>query len=302
MHWFFASLIAPFIWSIVNHTDKLLLSRYFHGGSGGLMVFVGVVALPFALLIWLCEPTVIYADFHYASILVLSGVLYNLAAYLYLKALEVRDASYVVPFWQLTPVCAYFFGIVLLGEYVSMEKLLGGLVVIGGAIFLSIARHRGNRWNFDIRTVTLMSISSAMLALCYVLFKDAESAFFWQSMFWNQIGMALFGIFFFLIPQFRGEFLTVVRSNTSTVVVLNVFEQILEIIGVVAANFAILLAPAAVVVLVEYASQPFFVFLLGVLLTIVFPRLVHEDISGTTIAKKIIAIAIMTVGLLLVLR
>ncbi|MFZ2886485.1 MAG: EamA family transporter [Minisyncoccia bacterium] len=300
MNWFLASLIAPFVWSFVNHADKLILSRYFHGtGSGGLMIFAGIVAAPIAILIAFYETAVLSVTPHNAAILIASGILYNVAVYFYLKVLEKHDASYVVPFWQLVPVCAYVFGILLLSEYMAFEKLFGGAIVIAGAVLLS-TQFGKKRTSLDIRSIGLMTLSSATLALGYVLFKDADSTPFWPALFWNQVGMTIFGVVFFLIPAFRREFLDVIRENSTAVLGLNVVEQVFEIIGVAAANFAVLLAPAAMVVLVEYSFQPLFVFLFGIVFTLLFPKIVREDISRATLLQRIIAIAIMAGGLALV--
>lgn len=304
MHWFFVALIAPFLWSLVNHIDKFILSRYFHGGgAGGLMIFIGVTALPIALLIAFFDPSVLTSvSARDISLLIGSGIFYNVAVYLYMVALEKADASYVVPFWQLTPVFAYFFGILFLNEFLSAEKLLGGAIVLLGAFLLSLNLKTKGKISIESRTVLVMLTSSALLALGYILFKDAEAVVssFWTSMFWNQIGMLIFGVVFFLIPPFQREFLEVIRENSTAVLGLNIFEQILEVLGIIANNFAILLAPAALVILVEYTFQPLFVFALGVFLTLLAPSLVKEDISKRTLLQKCLAILIMGAGLLLV--
>ncbi len=298
MHWLVASLIAPLIWSFINHVDKLLLSRYFHGGgSGALMIFVGVVAIPAALVMMIYQPHVLSIDVRDAIILVGSGLLYNIAIYLYLVTLEKHDASYVVPFWQLTPVCAYVFGVFLLGEYLATEKLAGAALVMVGALLLSM-RFGRRSVTLDLRSIILMTLSSATIALGYVFFKDVDqSVSFLSGMFWNQIGMALFGAGFFLVPSFRSDFYLVLRENSAKVVGLNIVEQIFEVLGVAAANFAVLLAPAALVILVEYSAQPVFVFAIGIVLSILFPRYVKEDLRAITLVQRACSILIMMTGL-----
>jgi uncharacterized membrane protein len=302
MNWFLASLIAPFIWSLVNHVDKLILSRFFHGGgSGGLMIFVGVVAIPLAVIVALVEPQVFAVSASIVVPLVLSGLLYNVGIYFYLKALEKSEASYVVPFWQLIPVFTYFFGIIFLAEHLSADRLLGGVIVIIGSIILST--HIGKKaLQFDARTMLTMVLSSSTMALGYVLYKDGAEISFWASIFWNQIGMVIFAAIFACVPLFWREFTGVIRLNSSGVLGLNLAEQVAEIVGVIASNFAILLAPAAVIILVEYTAQPLFVFAFGILFTLFVPSLVQEDISRRALARKLVAIIVMGVGLLFVVR
>jgi len=53
MNWFLIALIAPIVWSIVNHIDKYMLSKYLkERGLGALLIFSAlssVIILPFVL-------------------------------------------------------------------------------------------------------------------------------------------------------------------------------------------------------------------------------------------------------------
>lgn len=55
MNWFFIALFAPALWSITNHIDKYLITKYFRGGgTGSLLIFsalIGFAVLPFILVI-----------------------------------------------------------------------------------------------------------------------------------------------------------------------------------------------------------------------------------------------------------
>jgi uncharacterized membrane protein len=300
MSWFFVALVAPFLFSIVNHAEKIILSRFFRGsGSGGLMIFIGVVAVPVAIAIRIfIGPTA--SNLSDSIILIGSGFLFSVASFLFLKTLEDHDASYVVPFWQLTPVFAFFFGIVLLEEYIETGKIAGSLIVICGAIFLSF-NFSGKKVSFDFRSIITMTLSSLTLALSYVSFKFISiEAIFWESLFWNQIGIALFSFVFFLVPKYREEFFISFRENSHKIMALNTAVQVVDLAGVIVANFAVRLAPAAIVILVEYSFQPLFVFLLGLIFSVLFPKFVSEDLSRRVVLQRFIAILFMTGGLLFV--
>lgn len=262
------------------------------------MIFVGVVSLPICLALYYTNPEVMLIANLDKVLLISSGILYNLAVIFYLFALEKEDASSIVPFWQLSPVFAYFLGIIFLDEVLSTDKLLAGVIVIFGALLLTFKFKKGERMKINVRVAVMMVISSLFIALGYILFKDSttEDASFIVSMFWNQVGMLIFAFVCLLINKFRKEFLDVVYRNSTGVIGLNVVEQIFEIVGVVANNFALLLAPAALVILVEYSAQPMFVFLFGIIFTLLFPRFIKEDISRKNLAIKFISIIIMAIG------
>ena len=302
MHWFIVALGAPLVWSLINHCDKLILSRYFKGGgSGALMVFVAVIALPLSIGIWIFNPNVLDISLTDALVLIASGLLYNLGVLLYLKVLEYEETSLAIPFWQLTPVFAYIFGVIFLHEYLAPDKLLGAIIVILGAVLLTV-KIGGEKIIFHKKTAILMTLSSAILALGYVFFKDSEGGAFWDSMFWNQVGMFIFGAACYLVPSYRREFVDALKQNSFGVLVLNIAEQLLEVVGIFINNYALLLAPAALVMLVEYTAQPLFVFIEGVVLTLLFPKLVEEDLSRANILRKFVSIAIMTIGLIIIVK
>jgi uncharacterized membrane protein len=303
MTWFIVALGAPFVWSLVNHCDKIILSRYFKGGgSGGLMIFVGVVAIPLSIFIGFLYPEVFLVGSTEIAYLIVSGLLYNVAVFLYLKALETEDASYIVPFWQLAPVFSYILGVMFLQEYLSTDKLLASLIVIFGALILSLEFKKGQRISINKGTAGIMMLSALFIACTNVFFKKSaiDDLPFVVSMFWNQIGMAIFAVAFFADTKFRREFNDVIQKNSNSVLALNIFEQIAEVVGIIINNFAILLAPVALVVLVEYTAQPLFVFIEGIIFTLLFPKLVHEDLSKNNLIQKLVAIIIMGIGLYMI--
>lgn len=303
MNWFLVALGAPFVWSLVNHCDKIILSRYFKGGgSGGLMIFVGVVALPLAIIVGFINPEVLSVSSQNIFYLILSGLLYNVAVFLYLKALETEDASYIVPFWQLAPVFSYILGVIFLQEFLSSDKILASFIVILGALILSVEFKKGQKISINKGIAGIMVLSALFIACTNVFFKKSaiDDLPFIVSMFWNQIGMFIFALAFFANYKFRKEFLDVIKQNSSKVLGLNIFEQIGEVVGIVINNYAILLAPVAIVVLVEYTAQPLFVFIEGIIFTLLFPKLVHEDISRNNLIQKFVSIVIMGIGLYLI--
>lgn len=302
MHWFFVALGAPLLWSLVNHCDKFILSRYFKGGgSGGLMIFVGTIAVPLSIIFYIIDPSVINITTSNILILIVTGLLYNAGVILYLWALEREETSYVVPFWQLVPVFAYILGVVFLGEYLATDKTLAALIVFAGALLLSIEFTDG--WfSIDKKTIATMTFSAFFLALGYILFKKStiDDSSFISSMFWNQIGFLLFGILCYIVPKYRKEFNDVIVQNSKAVLSLNILEQLVETIGVIINNFAVLLAPAALVVLIEYTAQPMFVFIEGIFLTLLFPGFVKEDLTHKNLAQKFISIIIMGIGVYMI--
>lgn len=97
------------------------------------------------------------------------------------------------------------------------------------------------------------------------------------------------------IKSYREQFLTVMKTNTVSVILLNGINEIVNIIAKIFFNFASLLAPITVIWIVN-GFQPFFVFGFGAILTLLFPKVVKEDIGRRSLFQKILAILIMFAG------
>lgn len=296
-HWLSIALIAPFLWAIVNHADKYLLSKYFKnkGGVGPLMIFstlFGAIVLP---IVFYIEPKVFAISAHDVLILIVAGVLSAVAIALYLFALEVEEASVVVPFWQTIPVFGYIIGYFLFDEVFTGKQLLAGLAILLGALILVIDFQPLGK--FKTKIAGLMLLSSLIFASYEAMFRYvALEENFWVSVFWEHIGLVIVGIILLVcFKTYRRGFLDILKSNSGPIISLNIGSEALTIVGNIIMNYALLLAPLAMVLLIS-SYQPVFVFLIGVALTFLLPKIHTEKMGKVELVQKIIAIAIMCIG------
>ena len=140
-------------------------------------------------------------------------------------------------------------------------------------------------------------ISSFLFALNGVLFKKfALENTFWGSIFWQYTGLTVFGILVLIFyKKFRQDFITMVTTPRLKILSLNVISEILYIIGGLANNFALLIAPVALVFVVN-SFQPLFVFFAGILFTIFIPKFSSETISPGHFLHKLVSIIIILMG------
>ena len=145
--------------------------------------------------------------------------------------------------------------------------------------------------------------SAICFALNSLLFKYAvvEELPFWTAIFWEHVGFALFSVVIIVgIGRYRRQFVTLVRSNGAPAVGLNALGEAIMLAGNFAFHYAALLAPVALVNFLAEGTQPFFVLLLGVLLSRFAPHIAQEDIRAHALTRKIVAVSVMVGGLLLI--
>jgi drug/metabolite transporter (DMT)-like permease len=299
MNWFWIALIAPIVWAASNHVDKYLLNRYVQKSNLGVLVvatsFVSLLLLP---LLGIFVPGVFSISLGNAGLLLIAGALFLVYLFPYFSALHQDEASVVVPLYQIIPVFSYILAFIFLKEVLSLVQVIGSLIIIFSAIGLSL--------DFDTKIKLKKSVfwpiffSALLVSIGTLLFKlVALEEGFWISMFWQILGTAVTGFSFLLITKFRSEFMRVLRLGRAKFLSMGILSEGLGYIGGFAISFATLLAPLALVQVVN-GFQPVFVFFFGVLLTWFFPRIAKEDLSKKLLLQKILFISIMFVGTYLI--
>ncbi|MCL2053579.1 MAG: EamA family transporter [Oscillospiraceae bacterium] len=70
--------------------------------------------------------------------LILSGVATGLSWLFYFKALQIGEASKVIPIDKLSVVLSMFFAFVILGETVNVKTIIGGVMITAGTLVLAL--------------------------------------------------------------------------------------------------------------------------------------------------------------------
>lgn len=301
MTWLIFPFLGALLHGMTNFIDKYLIERYFnHDGEnaiGSLILFsafFAVVALP---VIYFIEPAVLTLPLANVLMLLVNGIIGTVVIILYLYALNEDETSTIMTLTQTTPVFAYILGVIFLNELLTGRQIFAALLIITGAVLLSI--------NWNERKIQISKkafwflISYAILyASTGILFKSAAlGENFWISTFWNFVGLLLVGIVLFAaVKSYRRSFIKMLKTSGKNLLFVNSINETLNLAGNVLFMFSYLLVPVALVFVAE-SIQPAMVLIMGIILTIFFPKIIKEDIRKKTLLKKSFAIALIVVGI-----
>jgi drug/metabolite transporter (DMT)-like permease len=302
MNWLTFALCGPIFWAISTHLDKYLVERYFKNADVVvLMLFTALMGLILMPVIWFFQPDVLQRDWLSIVLMMVSGVLYMGAIIFYLNALQGHEASVVAPFFQSSPLFGYTLAYFILGETLSSTQMMGGLLIIGGVLFVSVGsgkRSEGFRWQL----AALMLCCGFVMSLSTLIFKAfAVKDEFWATTFWMFAGEALFGILFLCIPYYRRQFVQLFRSNPIAMIAINGSNELINLGGGLSNRYALLFAPLSVVQAIG-STTTLFVFAFGVVLSLLFPKWSKEDLSPRELVVKGTAAALVAAGVALVSR
>jgi drug/metabolite transporter (DMT)-like permease len=298
MQWFFIALAAPFLWALVNLADKYLVTNYSgkEKSSGSLVLFSSLIGIVASLAIGIFTRGIFAIPLLDKALLIFIGAFGIGWIILYLFTLGIEEVSAVIP-WMLTiPIFGCILSYFFLGETLTHKQLLGAGVIFLGAIVLSVDFSK-IRILFKKKIALYMLLSCFIYAINGVIFKFvALSDSFWIASFWEYLGLGLGGIFIFLfIGGYRRDFIFNISQSGFFIFSVNVISEFVTIAGNLLTNYALLIAPVALVYMVG-SFQPVAVLLLTFFSTKFWPRIVSENFSRKIFIPKIIAILLMLFG------
>lgn len=299
MSWLLPALLSPIFAAAVNHIDKALLSRYFKGGgAGSLVIFSALIGIPVSLLIATFSKDVFVIAPMSGILLIFNGMFYMMSIIPYFYALAMDEASVVSPLTQMISPIGLVLSFFLLGERVSSQSILGGLIITVCAIALSLEIKKKRKVKIKTKVIGLMLLASFLFALNGLIFKMmAIESPFWTTAFWEYLGVIIFGVLALcFVRSYRHQFLKVISENNLSILSINAINEVCAVIAKLSIHFASVLAPLAIVFWVAEGFQPVFVVVFGILLTRFFPNISKERIDSTTLTQRATAILGMLFG------
>jgi uncharacterized membrane protein YdcZ (DUF606 family) len=115
------------------------------------------------------------------------------------------------------------------------------------------------------------------------------------------MGEAIFGVALLMVSSFRQEFVRLLRSNTAALLTINGANEFINIGGGLGNRYALVLAPLSLVQAIG-STTTLFVFIFGILLTLVAPSLGRESLARRELLQKGAAALLVAVGVALISR
>lgn len=291
--WAILSISAALLWSVVNIIDKYVLSKWIREPLVVIIIisFIGLIASGGVYFIYEFQPI------SYFNILLalLAGVFHFFCYILYFKALKIEEVSRVVPLFYLSPLFILFLAAIFLGEVFTPSKYLGILLLVIGAILISLKNL--SKISFG-RAFYLMVLSAFTLAINSVLVKYLLGfTDYWTIFAYERIGAAIGSIP--IIYLYLPRLIDIIREHGKRVIAILSVAEFLNLLALLLITIA---TSIGFVTLVNALSsiQPFFVLVLAVILSTFYPFFLKEEIGKSVILLKLSAILLMFIGAVLI--
>ncbi len=313
------SIVAYFINAGVYVADKFLLSKKIHS-SIAYAFYVGIWSIfnISLLFFWPWMP-----NMREMTLDLLAGFLFLITLVFWYKALHQSEASRVVPIvGALVPIFSFILSFVFLGETLTRQQMLAFFILLCGGVLISIkhtkvyvyqkliARIRevigdivGNVPAGAQPTSRLLvnSIASAVFfAVYYVLMKFIYMYQpFVGSFVWSRLGSFIGVILMLFVPDWRR---LIFEQQKGSATPKNMFYflsiRLLAAGAFIMINYAISIGNVAIVNALQ-GVQYLFLFVIILLISTKFPKMLNEQLGGGVLLQKLIGTIMVCLGLYL---
>lgn len=297
MSWIFLAIAATFLWAVANLFDKALRTRHLRD-SVALTASFGLFTVFFAgiLFLFIGLPVIPPAN---AAAAFIAGAIVTYAIIPYFKALSLEETSRVIPMWHFASVFTLILAVIFLGEILAPLSYAAFALMLAGGFLISVRRIKGMLRLSP--AMAFMLLSSFLFAVSDVLLKFSYSTgIFWDTYLVAFSGGALSQLSLFALPSVRKSFsgLMPLRPHRRGFILFVLLSALTGFSGGLLWNNAILLGPVTLVS-VFTGFQSFFVLILATACSIRLPLFMKEAVDARTMGVKLVAIALMAAGLLL---
>lgn len=305
MNWIVIAIAAYLILAIVNLADKFLLENLVPS-TKTYAFLVGVLgAVVVVLAPWFLEwPGVFLVVFN-----LVIGALFPVALLLLYRALKIGDASKIIPLiGGMMPMFTVILSVLFLGERFSNFQWLALFFLLLGTVLLAWLPSGHSLWTkvliwFGlVNQKNTIAIFTAILAsLVFALFFVGTKYLyggqsFFSAFIWIRIGTFLFSMALLIPKKIRAEIFKGLKRLHDKKSVLFFSNQALAAVGFLLQNYAVFLGSVALVSALQ-GVQYSFLLVLGGLISVFFPKLLHENISRGVVIQKIVAVLLISAGL-----
>jgi drug/metabolite transporter (DMT)-like permease len=227
---------------------------------------------------------------------IIAGALLSATFYFYYASIRASDVSTVVPVFSTAPLFTLLFGFLFLGERFGLSAYIGIACIVLGAVTIS-AKHLRRHLTFDRAALLAFGVAIASAARSALIKYPAEQTTIWPLLFWIGLGSALAAtpIFIWHYGHINIHSKRRFRIGMEHLLIIDLFDAL----ALLSLMIAIGLGPVSLVTAILH-TKPLIIFVTATVLSVFFPRYLHERITTRILSKKIAGTLLIIMGAMLI--
>lgn len=294
MSWLSLALLAAFIWALVDVLDKYFVTKLSKNPYVPVMILAPVDFVASMSIFFIHGFETLSPRFVFLGLL--AGTFRVLMLFWYFRAAKIEEISRVSPLFYVSPFFLLLLAGIFLGEIFTPAQYAGIVFLVLGAFFISEKKP----FSFQVgKAFWYMILAAFCLSASQIIIKYLLGFFD----FWTVFAYTELGVFLSILPIFYLHFSDLRRLFQREGARPFRIMAISEGLNLFAVFLSVMAASIGYITLVNAVSavQPFFLLFFTVLLSIFFPKILHEKIGGKIVLFKVFSIGLMFFGILLLI-
>jgi len=305
MFWLLVPLIAASCYAMCTFIDNFSVDIYCRKlnpmSMAGVFAILEVIVC-IVIFIWQGEALIDGVGLSMILTFMGAALIRRFGAIPYYKALKKGEATEITLLSQMSPIIALILGIVLLHQIIKPIQLVAFFLILSAVILVVLGSGRR-------RAKVELKVGTYMLAACFCwVFADITFAFgaietgFIVSFFWFMLGNALMRLLMVgVFKSWRHDLARLLKRNKLKKLFTISMNEIIWLGGEIAWRYGLTIMPVAIMSVTGNVLQLIVTFLLGVGLTLIWPKFGREKLSKKLIlhhaaATGIVAVAVVLLG------
>lgn len=303
MLWLIICIVTAFLYALSTFLDNYLVDEFFKGRTPQALK---IIDGPFCLIVAICLVTYhgIYDVSPVAILLMISsGVLLALADVPYYLGFRGEESTGTTILFQLSPVFYLIADFLIFGETITPEQIIAfGLILAAPfVIFLTERKYKKHTSKLKFISVVCIIISVIIYAFSDLLFAHGESNFDFISLFFYfLIGQGVASALLSLTQRkWHIRFANVAKRNGYKFPIVFCLNLLICTLTDFLYRYALIIGTAAIVSVTTNSAQLILTFVLGILLTKLWPKFGREKLNKHIVRAHLVATILATIGIII---
>ena len=295
MSWVVIALAGAAVSSVVSIFDKTVLYRYARTPLT-LPLLIGIAQTSVGIVLLAIVRVPDGATLEPVLWALVSGAVFGISAQFLMHVLYANEVSRTIPVFQSYPIFTAIYAFFFLGEKLGAVEWLAIVVVVAGAVLLSLRCGTSYRSLFLDKAFVLLMIGSAIQGSAHVFGKIAVDEL--PVLFTHALrSLSLGGVFlaFSLRSGPVDDVLSFVRTRSPALRFVAMNELIIATAGLLLLLWALSLGPASLVTALS-SARAFFLVVYSTVLALIWRGALGEVTTRGAIAIKLVSTGLIVGG------
>ena len=302
MLWLILCAISAGIWAISIILDNYLSDVLFKGRQTSSMKGLNGVFYLFCAVLTIIIFGIPTLDLTIVGLMLLAGFLSAIASLPYYRALKDEESTTAAIFFQLIPFFYLIADGLIFRETITPIQLIAFVLMMTATAVVIFSRRRARMRKMEYTSALLFIAYDFFIALSGIITTHiGETHAFTSIFFWFLIGRGVTDVLLYLFnPSWRKRIKYICRHHKAELIGIVGINQIICVIAEFASRYALIIGIAAVVSATNSIMELVFTFILGIVLSIIWPKFGREKLSRHIIIAHLIAVVLATIAIILI--